>query len=117
MNRPALAVVAFWFVFVSASFAQYGEREAARAGFDRAEASLNACYQKLLKAIPDEKLRQEVKLAQQAWVKFRDADASAHAGITSQGGSAYAMDFMVNLAELTEQRTAQLKKMLKFYSP
>jgi uncharacterized protein YecT (DUF1311 family) len=98
--------------------AQPDVRDEAETSFKRADAELNQTYQRLLAKIdahPDlpKRLRADLQKAQRSWIAFRDAEASFRAGLSSGGGSAYSMDYFVTLAELTEQRTQELKKRFK----
>ena len=88
-------------------------RTAGEKWFKRADAELNRTYKLLQSRLESAQLKQELVKAQKAWIAFRDADAAFQAGITSGGGSAYSIDYMGNLAEMTEERTKELKALLK----
>jgi uncharacterized protein YecT (DUF1311 family) len=113
-SRLLVAIIAF------AGFAQAQPEvrdEAARA-FKRADAELNKTYERLLATIdtqPDhpKQLRADLQKAQRSWIAFRDAEATFRAGLSSGRGSAYTMDYFATLAELTEQRTHDLKRRFK----
>ena len=85
--------------------------EAAKA-FKQADAELNVVYQEFKNVIKDERNLRELTQAQRAWLVFRDAEAEFRAGRSSGGGSAYTADYLANLAELTRQRTDELKALL-----
>lgn len=82
--------------------------EAERA-FKEADADLNRTYQQLQSLLKSPQAKADLAKAQRAWVSFRDGDSASRAGVSSDGGSAYAMDLMSNQAELTAERTRQLK--------
>lgn len=82
-------------------------RDAAK-DFQKADAEMNAVYNRLARNT-DAGGRDALREAQRAWLKFRDADARfrAHKG---KGGSIYPMLVSRYLAELTRQRTEELKE-------
>jgi uncharacterized protein YecT (DUF1311 family) len=85
----------------------------AEKAFEEAAGELKAVYGMVLDKIRHPKLKQEVQAAQRAWLVFRDREGAARAGVSSQGGSAYSMDYLAARAELTKERTLQLQKLLK----
>jgi len=83
----------------------------------RADAELNHVYQQVLAANAEDKLLSEkLKSAQRAWFAFRDAQLEALYPTVENPrvtyGSIYPMCHCIAEAELTTERTRQLKRML-----
>ena len=84
--------------------------------YEQADAALNAEWKKLLKVLDgqDAALR-EVRNAQRAWIRFRDAEVASHfpvdAGedVRTMYGSMYPMSYNGVMTTLTRQRTEQLR--------
>ena len=83
----------------------------ARADFKQADAELNKTYQALLAKLPDAASKQKLKEKQRAWITSRDAE-TARAADEARGGSMAPMLRYETMAELTQQRTKQLKTRL-----
>ncbi len=83
----------------------------ARADFKQADAELNKTYQALLAKLPDAASKQKLKEKQRAWIASRDAEA-ARAAKEAEGGSMAPTLRYETMAELTQQRTKQLKTRL-----
>ena len=83
----------------------------ARADFKQADAELNKTYQSVLAKLPTVENKQKLRQAQRAWVVSRDAEA-ARAAKEAEGGSMAPMLRYETMAELTQQRTKQLKTRL-----
>ena len=87
--------------------------------FAEADAELNQTYQTLIKKEADDPLFiSKLRLAQKAWVAFRDADLEARFACSEDDaricwGSMYPMSFLFRKAELTRERTKHLKQILK----
>ena len=111
-NRWSLIAVCL-FAFASPGQSQSKATAQAEKGLAEAASELDSAYRTVLKRIKHPKLKQDVQAAQRAWVAFRDREAVARAGVSSQGGSAYSMDLLAARAELTRERTLQLQKLLK----
>ena len=83
----------------------------------RADAELNSVYQQLLsKAKGNEHAIEKIRAAQRAWISFRDAQLAAvfpREDKQAAYGSMYAMCYANIAAEMTRERTAQLRRMLK----
>jgi uncharacterized protein YecT (DUF1311 family) len=78
-----------------------------------AERDLNATYQSILKKYADSPAFVErLRAAQRAWLKFRDAQVEMRYPPSDQGGSVAAMCRASYKAELTQERTKQLKASL-----
>lgn len=84
----------------------------AKADFDKADARLNKVYQQArAKHKGESTLLQKLQKAQQAWIVFRDAHVEARFpdADKSNYGSAYAMCYWTEMAELTDARSKQLQ--------
>lgn len=76
----------------------------------KADKELNAVYKKLLPTL-DEEAANLLKIAQRAWVAYRDAEANSAAD-QMRGGSAAPLLYYGTITRLTEQRTELLKEHL-----
>lgn len=91
----------------------------ARDDFAKADGELNQAYQSLIKKDADDKLFiSKLRLAQRAWLAFRDADLEARFACAEDDvricwGSIYPMLFLYRKAELTRERTMHLQQILK----
>lgn len=87
--------------------------------FARADAELNRTYQQLLKKMADEPVFiRKLRVAQNAWLVFRDADLDARFSCAEDDirqcwGSMYPMSFLARKTELTKERIRQLQQILK----
>ena len=86
--------------------------------YKKADAEMNQVYQKLISTNTDNKLFiDKLRLAQRAWVSFRDAQLDAIYPVTddprAKYGSIYPMCYCMAQTELTVERTKQLQRMLK----
>lgn len=85
---------------------------------DKADAELNLVYQQLLKKhAANQNLIKRLKLAQEAWLKFRDAHIESLYPSPDQDelkaeGTAYPMCKAMEITRLTLERTKTLKNML-----
>jgi uncharacterized protein YecT (DUF1311 family) len=81
----------------------------------KADAELNWVYKQLLgNAASDAKVAERIKAAQRAWVAFRDAQMTAlYPPDDTLQGSVMPMCACGVEAELTVDRTAQLRRMLR----
>ena len=83
----------------------------------KADAELNRVYKKIRKVYKDDPLfLQKLKLAQRAWIKFRDGHMGSrypHDEPIYFYGSVYRECYCDELATLTKARTKQLKTWLK----
>jgi uncharacterized protein YecT (DUF1311 family) len=82
--------------------------------FRRADTELNLVYQQLLQKYSGDKvLVQKLRLAEEAWIKFREAQAAALYGERDQfSGSVYPMCRAMGMTRLTMERVEDLKRML-----
>jgi uncharacterized protein YecT (DUF1311 family) len=90
----------------------------ADAEFAKADAELNAVYQKALAAIPElagdppwdaKSWEDALRASQRAWVAFRDAECEKHVAMFWTNGSGATVDILGCKTEKTEQRTKELK--------
>ncbi len=86
-------------------------RACENARFQKAEQELNAAYKNLMKQLDDGQ-REKLRLAQSAWLRFREANADFQAD-SIRGGTLAPLIKMSALADMTEARTAELKKALQ----
>jgi len=97
--------------------AAFGQTQAemnqqAAADFRKADAQLNAIYGKA-KAALDAEAQEKLKVAQRAWITFRDAEADLQADATARGGTmAPCINYGVR-QQLTEARIEDLKALLQ----
>lgn len=84
----------------------------AAAEFEKADRRLNAVYAKVQKQL-DVQGRAKLRIAQRAWVEFRDAEAELHADTEARGGSMAPLILFGTMTRLTEARTKQLEEFLQ----
>src|SRR5262249_50821414 len=86
----------------------------------RADAKLNEVYRKLLLAAGRRSgTVQKIKIAQRAWIAYRDAYlAASFPAVNKQAeyGSMYPMESHLLSAKLTQRQTVALEELLKQYS-
>ncbi|WP_417613972.1 lysozyme inhibitor LprI family protein [Oceanisphaera sp.] len=85
--------------------------QSAHLRYQSADAALNTAYARLMSVLSPER-QQQLKLAQRAWLKYRDADAEFKAG-AYRGGSIQPLIYSQALIELTEYRTRQLSELYR----
>lgn len=86
--------------------------EEAHQNLHKADKTLNATYQKVLKAHASDKLFiKNLKNSQRIWIQLRDSEMLTKYPLTNtnQYGSAHPMCWDMYLTELTEERTKKLK--------
>ena len=86
-------------------------REAA-AEFEAADATLNKVYKQLIGKLDDEG-KEKLKIAQRAWVQFRDAQADFEADSEARGGSMAPLIYNGARKRLTDARVKELQRVLK----
>jgi uncharacterized protein YecT (DUF1311 family) len=79
--------------------------------YKNADLALNKTYQQLAARL-DANEKAQLKEAQTAWLKYRDANC-AFVGDQYKGGSIRPMIYGLCLADLTRNRTAELKNQIK----
>ena len=115
-RRLTWCVVAGWLAccapgVVRAQSQQEMNRDAER-DFASADTELNKVYKTLCAKMEGEDL-EELRAAQRVWVQFRDAQAKYEADLAARGGSMHPMVYESRRAELTQTRTADLRRLLK----
>jgi uncharacterized protein YecT (DUF1311 family) len=83
-------------------------RECENGRFKRAEAAMNLEYRSLAAKL-DQSGRAKLRAAQNAWIKFRDAEADYRAD-AQRGGTLAPLIAISVRADLTESRRKDLKK-------
>jgi uncharacterized protein YecT (DUF1311 family) len=106
--RVCLLGACLFFSLCLPAAAQSEATAQAEVAFRQVDQELNAAYTALLGKAKARALKNDIREAQRAWLQFRDKEAALQAGVTSQGGSAYTMDYLANRTELTEARIKQL---------
>jgi len=86
-------------------------REAAQE-FEAADATLNKVYKQLIGKLDDEG-KEKLKIAQRAWVQFRDAQADFEADKEARGGSMAPLISNGVRKRLTDARVKELQGFLK----
>jgi len=76
-----------------------------------ADAELNKVYRQLIPKLNDKEWETKLRTAQQAWIKFRDANCDYETAF-SGGGSASTWEYNFCLADMTTARTKQFREML-----
>src|SRR5688572_11246929 len=77
-----------------------------------ADSELNKTYQQLVSKLGDKKWRTKLRTAQQAWIKFRDANCDYESEF-SGGGSAATFEYNFCLADTTAARAKELHEMIE----
>jgi uncharacterized protein YecT (DUF1311 family) len=92
---------------------QTGMNEAAGADLKKADEELNAVYQQILKDYADDPtFVAKLRVAQQAWIAYRDADMDAfypHVAEPGYYGSVLPMCMAIRKAVITRARTTELR--------
>ncbi len=84
--------------------------ECSKQRYETADRQLNQVY-KELKLKLSKSRQTKLKLAQRAWITFRDATAEFEASEVT-GGSMYPLVYLVMQAEMTENRVGELRQIL-----
>ena len=87
--------------------------DAAEKEFRHADTELAVTVKELSAKLTDKVARENFDRAQTAWTKYCKAEASFRAELSSQGGSAYTVDFISSQTDLTIERTKQLRKLIE----
>lgn len=77
----------------------------------QSDKKLNSAYQSLMGKSKDAQYKNALKQAQRSWIKYRDDDCKL-AALPSTGGSVQSMAYSGCLTEKTDQRVAELNKMM-----
>ena len=89
---------------------QFEMNQCAGKAYNAADAELNKVYQKLA-AMLDEEEKSQLKTVETAWLKYRDANCE-FVGDQFKGGSIRPMIYAFCLADMTRNRTAELKNQI-----
>lgn len=123
--KPAIVFLSLFLVAIGSSFGQ-GTRKSdpcadaqsqaemticAGKEYKSADATLNQVYRQLVAKLNDEE-RAELKDAQTAWLKYRDANCTFVAD-QYKGGTIRPMIEALCLADVTRNRTAELRNQIK----
>jgi uncharacterized protein YecT (DUF1311 family) len=124
---PGLALVACLLPFAVASNRQKGQKlpcEDAQTQFEMnqcahkeyvaADAELNKTYNRLAAKLDTDEQRGQLKAAELAWIKYRDANCDFE-GAFYKGGTMRPMIESFCLARMTNARTAELKDQIKVF--
>lgn len=82
-------------------------RACANASYEAAQRELDSAYQNLLQRL-DSSQREKLRVAQRAWLQYRDANAQFQASL-AQGGTLAPLIRTTVLAEMTKARASELK--------
>jgi uncharacterized protein YecT (DUF1311 family) len=93
---------------------QFEMNQCAHKEFVAADAELNKAYNRLASKLEEEELRAQLKTAELAWIKYRDATCDFEGGFY-KGGTMRPMVESFCLARVTSARTAELKQQLEDY--
>ena len=88
---------------------ELNQQASARA--DKADRELNAIYRLLIKH-EDPASAKKLRVAERAWIAFRDAEADYESS-SYIGGSIYPLEYSTAYYELTTERVKRLKKVYK----
>jgi len=89
---------------------QFEMNQCAGKAYKAADAELNKVYQKLA-AMLDEEEKSQLKTVETVWLKYRDANCE-FVGDQFKGGSIRPMIYAFCLADMTRNRTAELKNQI-----
>jgi len=87
-------------------------RDCAGQEYQKADAALNKSYRDLMAKLDDDGQKSALKAAQQAWIKYRDANCE-FAAYQNRGGTIYPVVYTGCLTSTTTARTKELLQMLK----
>ena len=85
------------------------QKQCARQEFDKADAELNRAYQQLTGKLEDAEEKEKLKTAQQAWLKFRDAECDFES-FQNRGGTIYGLIYVSCQTSLTIERAKGLRE-------
>lgn len=112
MTRFVLSVLFAFASFFAFAQTQTAMNEQAAKSYQKADKELNAAYQNIIKEYSTDPLFiKNLKLAQKAWIQFRDAQMKARYPDRGAGyyGSAQPMCWYNELTNLTQERTKALQ--------
>ncbi|WP_375057497.1 lysozyme inhibitor LprI family protein [Zobellella sp. DQSA1] len=105
------ACIALTLATAGYSATQQEMNQAAGRQYEQADQALNQAYARLMARL-DASRQEKLKLAQRAWLRFRDAQAELVSSAW-EGGSIRPLIHGEELTRLTEHRTAELLRLLE----
>jgi uncharacterized protein YecT (DUF1311 family) len=87
-------------------------RNCAGKEYKKADAELNSVYKQLMSKLTDEGHKAALKTAQQAWIKYRDANCEFEAYL-NRGGTIYPVVYTGCLSAMTMNRTKELRELIE----
>ncbi len=84
-------------------------RNCAGKEYKKADAELNSVYRRLMSKLGDEGHKAALRTAQQAWIKYRDANCEFEAYL-NRGGTIYPVVYTSCLSAMTTARTKELRE-------
>ena len=87
-------------------------RDCAGKEYKKADAELNSVYKQLMSKLTDEGHKALLKTAQQAWIKYRDANCEFEAYL-NRGGTIYPLVYTGCLSTMTTARTKELRELIE----
>jgi uncharacterized protein YecT (DUF1311 family) len=91
---------------------QYEANECAHKEYVAADAELNRVYNQLASKLEDQEQRAQLKAAELAWIKYRDANCEFE-GLFYKGGTMRPMIESFCKAGMTKARTAELRRQIE----
>lgn len=88
--------------------------DAAGRDYKKTDQEMNAAYKKLMNVL-DRDQKADLKTAQVAWLKFRDAEGEFLSS-KAKGGTIHPMIHAAHLAHITQERTRELKSAYKLFT-
>ena len=77
--------------------------------YKQADAELNAVYKQLMSSLSDKEHQASLRTAQQAWLKYRDANCEFDT-FENRGGTIHPVIYTSCLAAMTRARTKELRE-------
>jgi len=93
---------------------QYEANQCAHKEFVEADAELNKTYNRLVAKLDTDEQRAQLKSAELAWIKYRDANCEFEADFY-KGGTMRPMIASFCLARMTNSRAAELKQEMEVF--
>ena len=87
-------------------------RDCAGREYKKADDELNRVYRQVMSKLEDEGHKTALKTAQQAWIKYRDANCE-YESYLNRGGTIYPVVYTGCLTGMTINRVKELREMLK----
>jgi uncharacterized protein YecT (DUF1311 family) len=85
-------------------------RNCAGKEYQKVDAELNSVYKQLMSKLTDEGHKAALRTAQQAWIKYRDANCEFQAYL-NRGGTIYPVIYTGCLSAMTMSRTKELREL------